>query len=199
MNVTHTLLASLVALSLTACGGGGSSGGTEAGASSGTDAPLSLTEYTGPWKPNTPVACLTNFPYNTAYTYQVRDVNITAESAGLRIAYAALVFDDATCTTKRGLITETILVSPEKTVLDGRDNVIKATGSALLSSSSGADGGLGLTLNKMPDGTLTELSGKKFLADVKDAKLFLSIAGGATPLDGAGYPIRIDGTKFLVR
>ena len=199
MNVTHTLLAALVALSLTACGGGGSGGGSGAGASSGTDAPLSLTEFTGLWKPNAPVACLTKFPYNNAYTYQVRDVNITAEGAGLRIAYAALVFDDAACATKRGLITETILVSPLKTVLDGRDNVMKATGSALLSSSSGADGGLGLTLNKMPDGTLTELSGKKFLADVKDAKLFLSIAGGAAPLDGGGYPIQIDGTKFLVR
>ncbi len=85
MNVTHTLLASLVALSLTACGGGGSSGGSGAGASASTDAPLSLTEFTGLWKPNAPVACLTNFPYNNAYTYRLRDVNITVEGASLRI------------------------------------------------------------------------------------------------------------------
>lgn len=200
MNVTHTLLASLVALSLTACGGGGGSGGSGGGANAGApaDAPLSLTEFAGIWKPTTPVACLANFPYNNAYRYHLRDVNVTVEGASLRIAFAALVFDDAACMVKRGLVTDTILVSPLKTVLDGLDNVLKGTGT-WTSSSSSADGGLGIVMNKLPDGTLSELVGKKFLADVKDAKLFFSIAGGAVPLDGTGYPTQIDGTKFLVR
>ncbi len=110
------------------------------------------------------------------------------------------MFDDVACTSKRGLVTDTILVSPLKTVLDGRDNVMKATGGPLSTSKSSADGdGKGLTLTKVPDGTLIELSGKKFLADVKDAKLFFSIAGGAVPLDGTGYPNQIDGKTFLVR
>lgn len=199
MNVTHTLLASLVALSLTACGGGGSGSGSGGGANAPTttDAPLSLAEFEGKWKLPTE-DCDNNFPYNPAYWSKLRDVTATIDKGTLRIAVAVQVFDDAACAVKRGLVTENVVVTPEKTALDGRDNVFKGSGT-YTGVQITADGGIGTSLNKVPDGTLSDFAGKKFLADVKDGRWYITLAEGGRPVDGTGYPIQIDTSDYLVR
>lgn len=153
----------------------------------------------GVWKRDAALdLCLPAFPYNTAYYYRLRDVSVVARDNNLDATLAFIAYEDAVCTIKRGLVTETFALNPQPASYPGLANAVKGT-PAMTASTIGADGGLGLSLTKMPDGTVSRLKNDKYAADVANSKLYVTTTSTATSVDGAGYPSAILLTDYFVR
>ena len=80
----------------------------------------------------------------------------------------------------------------------GRTNVVRGRVS-FTGSSSGADGGLGLSMTKVPDGSLSALKSQKLLVDRDGFRLYVTESVRAAALDTAGYPAAIDPDTYLIR
>jgi hypothetical protein len=191
------LLFAAIALSLSACGGGGDD--TPAPPSIPNLPAPSLAEFEGLWKRDAASdVCLSAFPYNTAYHYRVRDLSVAIRNNNLEATLAYIAYGDAGCTIKQGLVTETFVLNPQLAVFAGRSNVIKGT-PAMIASTIGADGGLGLSLTKMPDGTVSQLKNGKFTADLETNKLYVTTSTNAAALDGGGFPSAFLLSEYFVR
>lgn len=198
MKLSHALLTTTFALSLTACGGGG---GEDAPPPAAAAQPtVSLTEFEGVWKRDAAHdLCVPDFAYNDAYAARVRDITLTDKGQGkLEIALAVLVYDDDACTTKRGLVTERVTVSASQLARTGRDKVIKGV-PALLGSQLSADGGLGMTLLAAPDGRLTGMVNLKTIFDVHAGRFQFVPAKAGVAVDGEGYASSFNADDYFVR
>ena len=196
MKLSPCLLFTALALSLSACGGGG--GDDPAPPVPNVSAP-SLAEFEGLWKRDAASdLCLPAFPYNTAYYYRVRDITVTIRNNNLDATLAFIVYGDVGCTTKQGLVTETFALNSQLASFSGRSNAIKGA-PLMTASTSGADGGLGMTLTKFPDGTVSQLKNGKFVADLDSNKLYVTPSPIAASLDSAGYPSAFVLSEYFVR
>lgn len=195
MKLSHKVLAALFTTALTACGGGG---GDESTGPAMPPGGTSVAEFEGTWHDRPGRECLPDFAYNTAYYHRLREATVTAVDGQLRMASATLVFSDAACTLKQGLVTETLLLTLTPTTITGRDRVYRSVPS-LVSASASADGGAGLTLTQMPDGELTGLTNRKVLIDVDGTRLYATSSDDAAALDAQGYPAAFHADRYLVR
>jgi hypothetical protein len=199
MNPSRALLTTAFALSLTACGGGGGDDAPPPAAPAQTS--VSLAEFEGVWKRDaTQDDCKIDFDYNTAYASRIRDVTLTNKGNGvLEISNAVLVYGDDACTVKQGLVTERFTMNVAPATRAGRDNVIKGVVTFVGSTLSG-DGGLGLSLNAMPDGRMSGLTnGTKAMGDVHNARLQFAGADAGEPVDAEGYPTDFIPENYFVR
>jgi hypothetical protein len=172
ITLATTLVAACAALS--ACGGGGS----DSSATSTYDA----TAFVGTWTAVSTAACTPGFAYNAAYASKPSSVTITSTT----LAITQIIYTDATCATKAGKLVESYNVVTSEGVVSGWSNEARMA-ATVMGISTGADGGAGLSLTKVPDGTAT-MSGNagKFLWAVNGASLY---AGNYTATkDSAGYP-----------
>lgn len=199
MKLSHALLTTAFTLSLTACGGGGGGGG-DTSTPAAQASPVSLTEFEGVWMRDAAHdVCVPDFIYNKDYAARVRDVTVTNKGDGdLEIALAVLVYGDDACTIKQGLVTEQVLVKASSLARAGRDNVFKGI-PTLVGSQLSADGGLGMSLQAMPDGRLIGLAGVKTIGDVQAGRLQFSKAQSGDPVDAEGYPTNFDADNYFVR
>ena len=202
MKLSHALLTTACTLLLTACGGGGDDVPPPAEA---TQPPVSQptvspTEFEGVWKRDAAHdVCITDFAYNDAYAARVRDVTVSDKGNGdLEIALAVLIYGDDVCTVKQGLVTERVVVNASKLVRAGRDNVIKGV-PAYVGSVASADGGLGLTLTAVPDGSLTGMIQRKTIFDVHEGRFQFVPARAGVPVDGDGYASNFYPDYYFVR
>lgn len=196
MHLSRHLIALSTCALLAACGGGGEDSTTPTHALPTADA---LAEFEGIWaeRPEDST-CKVNFPYNVPYFHRFRNLTLAQADGVMRATVVADVYEDAACTTKAGRAEERFLVHTLPGGSPGRSNVIRAsfeyTGFSL-----GADGGSGVGLNRVPDGSLAGLQGEKFLMDRSGDQLFATHESIATTLDGTGYPTAILDSQFLVR
>ncbi len=116
----------------------------------------------------------------------------------LEVAMAVLVYDDNLCAVERGVVTERFKMTVESVVRAGRDNVFKAD-PVWVQSLSSATGGASITLNKMPDGSMSGLDGVKLVGDVMNGKLELASSNMGLPLDAAGYPKDFQADNHWIR
>jgi hypothetical protein len=196
LKLSPCLLFTALALSLSACGGGG---GDEPAPPAPSIVTPSLAEFEGFWKRDAASdVCLPAFPYNMSYHYRLRDVSVAIKSNNLEATLAYIAYGDAGCTNKQGLVTETFVLNPQLAPLSGLSNAIKGN-SSMVASTIGADGGLGLTLTKMPDGTVSQLKNGRFTADVENSKLYVTTTLTAASLDSGGYPSALQPNEYLVR
>lgn len=190
---------------LSACGG--STGGEDTGAVSGTPstptipaAPAAgpLQEFEGTWLPRPGSAtCNADFPYNTAYFHRFREVVVTSAGEQLHAAVRVDVFQDAGCTTRLGLLEERFTMDTVPATVSNRSNVIK--GAPLFTDAvSDADGGLGMNLTTLPDGSALGLPGQKLLMDRDGNRLYVTRSGSCPMLDCHGYPVAIQPDDYLV-
>jgi hypothetical protein len=196
LKLSPCLLLAALASSLSACGGGG---GDEPAPSVPSISAPSVAEFEGLWKRDAALdLCLPAFPYNTAYHYRVRDITVASRNNNLEATLAYIAYGDAGCASKQGLVTETFVLNPQLAFFSGRSNSIKGT-PAMIASTIGADGGLGLSLTKMPDGTVSQLKNGKFAADVENSKLYVTTSTTAGSLDSGGFPSALLLNDYFVR
>jgi hypothetical protein len=110
--------------------------------------------------------------------------NTTVESS-------LIVYTDATCTSKAGKFTEKYTVTYAQGSIAGKTNVQRAN-SVYAGFTIGADGGSGLTLNKVPNNVDV-----KILLDVDGDKLYRS--DKSSVLDADGYPMVMSVTPAWIR
>lgn len=212
MKLPLALLATAMALSLTACGGrgGGGDDGTDAtfapatstqtagptGTASPTEPAVSLAEFEGTWRrDDAHNACLPDFPYNDAYAYRLRDITLQATADGaLEAAVAVLVYGDDSCNAKQGLVTERFRIDLASTPLSGRDNVLKGSSVFL----DYADG-LGITFATPPQGSASGLAQVKLIGDVHNGQLQLTTVDMGVAPDAEGFPSGFVADEYFVR
>lgn len=195
MKLSHKVLAALFTTALTACGGGG---GDESAGPVMAPSDTSVAEFEGTWHSQPGFECQPDYDYNPAYFYRLREATVTSVDGQLQIAFATLVFSDAACTVKQGLVTETPLLTLTPTTITGRDRVYRSV-PTLASATAGADGGAGLTLTQVPDGEITGMPGRKVLIDVEGTRLYVASNERATSLDAQGYPTGFRADAYLQR
>lgn len=182
MKLVKTALASALALTLIACGGGGDSP---------VVATLDKTEFLGTWHRMDVGSCFSNFPYNSNYWFTADPTVITDTTTAATLT----AYTDAACTIKAGKVTETYTATFSQGSVAGKTNVLRVS-LAYSGSTSGADGGSGLTLTKTPDGSGTGGNSKNLL-DVDTGKLYPG--DRASALDADGYPTAISTTVYFTR
>ena len=177
MSLRPLVLVCALGLSLVGCGGGGSS--TSANP---TPVAFSSAAFIGTWKTVAPV-CFANFAYNTALFYKLDATAITATTVDV----AMTAYTDAACTLKAGKVTDFYSVTFNDGGTSGSIQLAKMAFSSTGFSTS-ADGGSGISLKKVPDGTASGGS-RKYLIGVDGTKFYGT--DGAAAVDAEGYPTRI--------
>ena len=185
MKLVKTVFASALALTLMACGGGGDSTGTA------TVTGLDKTEFLGTWHRMDVGGCFSSFPYNPNYWFTADPTVITDTT----VTSTLTAYTDAACTNKAGKVTETYAATFSQGSVAGKTNVLRVS-LAYSGSTTGADGGSGLTLTKTPDGSGTGGNAKGLL-DVDSTKLYPS--DQASALDADGYPTALSTTVYFTR
>lgn len=192
-SISSVLAVSISAFFLAACGGGGSGDNAVPGPGilpSGLD----TTEFLGTWIRSDSGTCYTSNAYGN-YFYINNNIVITTDSVSSNVT----LYTDAACTLKAGKFTETATATFGAGSISGKTNVVQRLFS-FKSFSSSADGGSGLTFNKVPDGTFSGVKiPTKGLIDVEGGRLYFSSQG--SPLDVNGYATTIDysGVFFYTR
>ena len=184
MTLKVTALASLLALGLTACGGGG---GGDSSATSTTSTSFDTSPFVGTWNP-VDTSCHQGWVYNSAL-YVQSGTTVISDTTASSTTYA---YTDAACTAKAGKLVENYSLSLSQGSSTGWTTVARAL-MTFTGSSSGADGGSGMTLTKIPDGSST--NGGKYLLAVSNNQLYTSASVTST-LDANGYPTVISTTAF---
>lgn len=194
MNFSNNLkmyaLSMLCSAALVACGGGGgTTTATDPATSDTTDTTteFNVAEYVGTWKVDAPV-CNSGFPYGN-YWYALTELSFTEKE----VATTHLVYDDAACTSKAGRVKEMFDATWTAGSVSGKTNVAKLK-LAYTGMSSGADGGTGFSMTKIPDGSL--IGSSKQLFDVDAGKLFGSTG---TSIDADGYPTALQTSGFATQ
>ena len=191
MKSVNIFAATCISVALAACGGGGDAPSASPLANSGTQAAgFDSTEFQGNWIRLDATQCFSGFAYGPYYFKNDRFTltGSTAESV-------MTLYNDAACTGKAGKLTENYAVTYTAGSVAGKTNPARVqltyTGSV-----TGADGGTGLTLTKVPDGSATGGTAKGLL-DVENAQLFLNSRNA--PLDAEGYPTTLNATPLYTR
>jgi hypothetical protein len=168
---------------LSACGGGGSDNSP---APAGLLASgLNVTEYLGTWLRSDSANCYTAPEYGQYY-FKSNPAVITTTALTLNVT----LYTDMNCTAKAGKLSETSSVSYSAATIAGKTNVVRVLLS-FTGSTSGADGGSGLTFTKVPDGSFSGTkTPSKGLFDVEGGVLYASPR--SSPLDADGYPTTVD-------
>lgn len=198
------ILTAACAAALTACGGGGSGSDPATSATSASDtstpieaatpttpttpAEFNVAEYVGTWAGDASV-CMSDFPYGN-YFYRLTALVFAEKSA--EATHTA--YNDAACTSKAGRVIESYDVSWSAGSVTGKTNVARAKLTST-GSSTGADGGTGMQLNKLPNGSAIG-SGGKLLLDVDGTKLFGSVD---SPLDADGFRTALNPNSFATK
>jgi len=165
-------------LALTACGGGSDSG-------------YDATAFPGTW--NIDVAtCDAGFNYNPALYAKNNSLTITVSS----VVVKSTLYTDAACTAKAGVISETYNLALSEGKVSGWSNVAKVDLSWANAWSTGADGGTGVSLTSVPDGSFS-LPMRKTLLAAKGSSLYAGDPNGT--LDSASYPTAIEPGPALSR
>ena len=179
MKLKNISLACALLSGLAACGGGG--GGDSANTPSIPVSPsFESAEFEGTWTrtDGTATQCFNFNDYGGAYFGLNRPIVITATTVTGNIA----VFNDAACTKKAGVLTQTSSISWSDGAMAGKSHVARAI---VVSTgySVGLDGdGTGITFTSPPvKGTTT-----KALFDAEGTKLFVGDRHAAQTADG--YP-----------
>lgn len=188
MKLMKTALAGALALTLMACGGGGEDGP----ATPSNPVPtLNTAEFLGTWRRNDVGTCFDGFSYNPSYWFTNDPIVITETTiTGTQTAYT-----DAACSSKAGKLIETYTANFSQGSVAGKTNVLRVN-MEYSGSTTGADGGSGLTLTMMPDGSGTG-GNQKFLLDVDSSKLYPS--DRASALDAEGYHTTLSTTVYFTR
>lgn len=180
MSLRPIVLVCALVLSLVGCGGGGSS----TSPTPTTPAPVAFSSaaFVGTWN-NVVPGCYANFAYNTALFYKVDATVISAT----QVDFVMTVYSDAACTLKAGKVTDSYNVTFKD---GGASGTIQLTKMALtfFGFSSGADGGSGITLKKVPDGAASGGS-RKYMIGVDGTKFYGT--DGTAALDAEGYPTKV--------
>ncbi|MGC4396919.1 hypothetical protein [Hydrogenophaga sp. T2] len=196
MKTFPVLSALALSLALSACGGGGGSGGGDAHTPATPS--LSLTEFTGVWRPDATGACAPSFAYNPAYSSRLRSHTITATSGDtLDLKVTIDLFTDTACAVPKGVVEEGFTLPVAAVTLPSRANAIRGQALFISSHSSAVDGN-GISLTRIPDGSAAGLGTGRLLADVQDSQLFLTPAVQGVAVDGAGYPLALDPARVFV-
>jgi len=186
MKLIKTAFVSALALTLMACGGGGDSSTTPINATP----TLNTAEFLGTWHRMDVGSCFSTFSYGN-YWFTADPIVITDTT----LASTLTAYTDAACTLKAGKVTETYTVNFSQGSVAGKTNVLRVN-LVYSGSTSGADGGSGLTLTKTPDGSGTG-GNSKGLLDVDSSKLYPGDPKSA--LDADGYPTTISTTVYYTR
>ena len=188
MKIVKTALASALALTLIACGGGG---GDSPGAVTTATVALDKTEFLGTWHRMDVGGCFQTFTYNANYWFTADPIVITDTTFSSTLT----AYTDAACTLKAGKVTETYQANFSQGSVANKTNVLRVS-TVFTGFTSGADGGSGMTLSKVPDGSATGGSAK-FLLDVDSGKMYL--ISRTSPLDADGYPTAFSTTVYYTR
>ena len=190
MKLLYIFVASSVTLALVACGGGGDAPLTNTGTPA---AGFDSTEFQGNWIRLDAANCYggpSGFAYGPYY-YKNDRFTLTGTTAEL----VQTLYNDAACTSKAGKLTENYAATYAAGSVAEKTNPARVqltyTGSV-----TGADGGSGLTLTKVPDGSQTGGTAKALL-DVENAQLFLNSRNA--PLDAEGYPTTLNASPLYKR
>jgi len=194
MKLLHIFVATSLSLAIVACGGGGGDAPSASTlTTSGTQSGFDSTEFLGNWIRLDAATCFggtSGFAYGPYYFKNDR-LTITDTTA----EFVETLYNDDACTSKAGKLTEKYAVTYAAGSVAGKTNPARVeltyTGTA-----TGADGGTGLTLNKMPDGSQTNGAGKHLL-DVENAQLFIDSYNSA--LDADGYPNTLNASATYKR
>lgn len=180
MSLRPTVLVCALGLSLVGCGGGGSS----ASSTPATPTPVAFSSaaFIGTWN-NVVPGCYANFAYNTALFYKVDATVISAT----KVDFVMTAYTDAACTLKAGKVTDSYSVTFKDGGTSGSIQLAKMA-FTFTGSSTGADGGAGITLNKLPDGTASGGS-RKYLIGVDGTKFYGT--DGTAAVDAEGYPTKV--------
>lgn len=195
MKISTISMASSLALAfaLTACGGGGDSGPAADGASAG--GPADITEYVGSWIRVDSDVCYAGFNYGP-YWFKRDSFTYTSNTLEGKVT----AYNDAACTSKAGRVIEKYNTSYTLANVAGKTNAIRFQ-ATFAGSVTGADGGTGLTFNKIPDGTQTGADPVthqiKVLLDVDNNQLF--VGDKTSPPDADGYSTRLQATALYHR
>jgi len=195
MKLSHKLSTLFLSTLLAACGGGG---GDDPAPTAAPSPAAPLAAFEGVWRAKPGMECLPGFDYNPAYFFALREAVVRVDRGALEVVFATLVYGDAACTVKQGLITETLDLNMVPTTVAGREGVYRSE-PVLTAVTTGADGGAGLTLLSPPDGELTGLPRRKVLVDVDGSRLYVTADDDAVALDAVGYPTQMLPDKYLVR
>lgn len=188
MSILKIALASSLAVTLMACGGGGSD--TLPG-SPNVPVVLDKTEFLGTWHRMDIGTCFTNFAYSANYWFTADPLVITDTT----IVSTLTTYTDAACTLKAGKITETHDANFSQGSVAGKTNVLRMN-MVFTGFTAGADGGSGMTLSKVPDGSATG-GNVKGLLDVDVGKLYPN--SKTAPLDADAYPTALSSTVYYTR
>lgn len=197
MKLIHIFVATSVSLALAACGGGGGGGDAPSAstlANSGTQASgFDSTEFQGNWIRLDAATCFGG-PSGFAYgPYYFKNDRFTL--TGTTAEFVETLYNDAACTSKAGKLTENYAATYTAGSVAGKTNPARVqltyTGSV-----TGADGGTGVTLTKLPDGSQTG-GNVKALLDVENAQLFTNSRNA--PLDADGYPNTLNASATYKR
>ena len=195
MKLIHIFVATSVSLALVACGGGGGDAPSASTlTNSGTQASgFDSTEFQGNWIRLDAATCFggtSGFAYGP---YYFKNDRFTLTGATAEIVET--LYNDAACTSKAGKLTENYAATYTAGSVAGKTNPARVqftyTGSV-----TGADGGTGVTLTKLPDGSQTGGTAKALL-DVENAQLFTNSRNAA--LDADGYPNTLNASATYKR
>lgn len=178
MSLRPMVLVCALGLSLVGCGGGGSS------APAATPAPVvfSSSAFVGTWN-NVIPGCYVNFAYNTALFYKV-DATVISST---KVDFVMTAYSDAACTLKAGKVTDSYTVAFKDGGTSGSIQLAKMA-LTFTGFSSGADGGSGITLTRVPDGAASGGS-RKYLIGVDGTKFYGT--DGTAAADAEGYPTKV--------
>jgi len=192
----HVIALALCSL-LAACGGGGEDDGSTVPASL-LDR-VSRSEFVGTWLvlPEN-AGCVADFPYKALSFHRFKSLVLADTDGALRASVTADVFSDAACTTKLGMVEEQYLLDARPGAATGRTNVVKAT-FRFTGFRMGADGGSGLAVNRLPDGSMSDMVGHRFLIDRDGDRLYLTHSSNGAARDIDGYPTAFGPGDFMVR
>ncbi len=188
MSLRPMVLVCALGLSLVGCGGGGSSTSSTPGTS--TPVAFSSAAFIGTWS-NVVPGCYANFAYNTALFYKVDSTVITAT----QVDFVMTAYTDAACTLKAGKVKDFYHVTFKDGGTSGSIQLAKMA-FTFTGSSVGADGGTGITLNKLQDGTASGGS-RKYLIGVDGTKFYGT--DGTSTLDSEGYPTKVTATPTATK
>ena len=195
MKLVNIFAATCISVALAACGGGGGDApSAPTVANSGMQASgFDSTEFQGNWIRLDAATCFGG-PSGFAYgPYYFKNDRFTL--TGTTAEFVETLYNDAACTSKAGKLTENYAATYTAGSVAGKTNPARVqltyTGSV-----TGADGGTGVTLNKLPDGSQTGGTAKGLL-DVENAQLFLNSRNA--PLDAEGYPTTLNASPLYKR
>ena len=196
MKLLHIFVTASASLALVACGGGGggTSGASTSANSSTQVSGFDSTEFQGNWIRLDAASCyggpFGGFEYGPYYFKNDR-LTFTATTAEL----VETLYNDAACTNKAGKLTENYAVAYSAGAVAGKANPARVQ-LTYTGSSTGPDGGTGLTLTKIPDGSQTGGTNKNLL-NVENAQLFTGSRNSA--LDADGYPTTLGALALYKR